>query len=719
MRTPRTGGRWAGRLRRLGLCGATCFALPWTAIAQTPPATETLEPLVISATRTQMSVFDAPASISVVDGDSVRGGRLGVNISESVGGIAGLVARDRQNYAQDEQVEIRGFGARASFGLRGLRVYVDGIPSTLPDGQGWVSNIDLDSADRIEILRGPYSALYGNSSGGVIQVFTQPGSGAPTFAPSFAAGSNGQVRESTKLTGSNGAVGYDLDLTHFQTDGYRYHSAANRNFANARFDADPDELSHLTVVLNSVASPTAQDPMGLTRAEYASNPRMVDPAAIEYNTRKTFDQTQAGVVYDRKLDADDTIEMRIYGGDRNATQYQAISRAAQASPTSPGGVIVLGRAYDGMDAHGTRHWDPGAGPLTLTAGISYDALDEARTGYTNYVGTTLGVAGQLRRNQANTVRDFDQYLQALWQFAPAWTATAGVRHSRVQFGSDDMPTATVHTGASSSAPFAATLPVIGLEFAPVPTARLYANIGRGFETPTLNELAYRPSGLPGLNFDLHSDSSVDFELGVKTRLASLGQLDAAVFLIDTHNEIVTQTNSGGHAVYQNAGDTQRNGFELHWQDTLGRDGRAQLAYTFLNASYRDPYWTCLTTPCPAPNKLVMAGNQIPAIARSTVYAEIAHRPPVGWQAGIEARAASRMYADDINSTAAPGYAIASVRGGYRVAQGAWSLTAFARVDNLLARKYIGSVIVDETSERFFEPAPGRTALAGASASVTF
>ena len=131
---------------------------------------ESLQPVVVSATHTALPAFDVPASVSVVDGDALREGQLAVNISEGVGAIPGLVARDRQNYAQDEQVQIRGFGARSSFGLRGVRVYVDGIPSTLPDGQGWVSNIDLGSADRIEVLRGPYSALYGNSSGGVIEV---------------------------------------------------------------------------------------------------------------------------------------------------------------------------------------------------------------------------------------------------------------------------------------------------------------------------------------------------------------------------------------------------------------------------------------------------------------------------------------------------------------------------------------------------------------------
>jgi iron complex outermembrane receptor protein len=693
------------------------------ALGPRPTDTVSLEPVVVSATHTALPAFAVPASVSVVDGDALREAQLGVNLSEGVGAIPGLVARDRQNYAQDEQVQIRGFGARASFGLRGIRVYVDGIPSTLPDGQGWVSNLDLGSVDRVEVLRGPYSALYGNSSGGVIQAFTRPGTGAPVVTPGFAAGSNGEVRESTRLTGANGAVGYDVDLTHFQTDGFRDHSAAVRNFANVRLDFPTDPQGRMMLVLNSVTSPTAQDPLGLTRAQFIGAPRTVDPAALKYNTRKTFDQTQVGIGYERELGPDDTLSVHLYNGDRNAEQYQAITVAAQ-TPGSPGAVIDLGRSYSGGDLHWSRQSGPASAPLTFTAGLAYDALDELRLGHLNYSGpsahpTALGVTGALRRNQSNTVRDLDEYAQLLWQFLPAWSATAGLRHSRVDFGSTDMPAGAAKTTVYSSAVYSASLPVLGVAYEPDRAVHLYANIGKGFETPTLNELAYRPNGLRGLNFGLQPDHSRNTEAGVKARFEGVGEIDAAAFLIDTSDEIVTQTNSGGHAVYQNAGATRRDGVELGWQRDFARDGRAQLAYTLLDATYREAYVTCLTTPCAAPNRTVAAGSRIPGIARSNLYAALGWHPPAGWQAGIDARAASAVYADDINSQAAPGYAIAGVRAGYRAVFGRWDLNAFARIDNLLDRKYAGSVIVDETSLRFFEPAPGRTGLFGASGAYRF
>lgn len=687
------------------------------------PEAGPMEPLVITATRSPLPAFEVPASVSVVDGQTLRETHAGVNLSEGLSGVPGLAARDRQNYAQDEQVQIRGFGARASFGLRGIRIYVDGIPATLPDGQGWVSNIDLASVGRVEVLRGPYSALYGNSAGGVIEVFTRSGSGPATVTPAFTAGSNGQVRESLTISGASGSVGYDADITHFQTDGYRAHSAATRNFGNLRLDIPLDAASHLMLVVNSVASPTAQDPLGLTRAQFAAKPRGVDPAALKFNTRKTFDQTQAGAAYDRHLDADDDLAVRIYQGDRNAQQYQAITVGAQTS-TSPGGVIDLARSYGGGDLRWTRRMTLAGAPLTGTAGLSVDTLDEIRLGHLNYTGhgtdpTALGVSGALRRNQSNGVRDFDAYAQLLWQFLPAWNLSAGVRHSHVRFGSTDRPTTPTGTYFTSSADFAATLPVAGLEFAASEAVRVYINAGKGFETPTLNELAYRPDNARGLNFDLQPDRSHNVELGVKTRWPRVGQLEAALFHISTQDEIVTQTNSGGHAVFQNAGRTARDGLEVSWLRDLAAGWRVQLAYTYLNARYKDAYVTCLTTPCPVANVAVGAGNQIPGVARSTAYAELAWRPTGPWEAGVEARAASLVYANDVNSQAAPGYAIGSLRGGYRLALGRWNLGAFARIDNVFDRRYAGSVIVDETSLRFFETAPGRSALVGASGAYTF
>ena len=262
----------------LALPALTALLMPCKGFAQSTAAT-TLSPVVVTATRTEAAVFDVPASIDRIDADAIRDARLQVNISESLGSVPGLLARDRQNYAQDVQISVRGFGARSTFGVRGVRLYVDGIPATLPDGQGQISNVDLGSAGRIEVLRGPFSALYGNSAGGVIQVFTEDGSGPPTVGFGVAAGSDGALRLSTKVAGSQGAFGYVGSISRFTGDGYRDHSAVERQIGNIKFTLATDESSKLTLVANSVNLPMAQDPLGLTRAQFEADPRSVDASA--------------------------------------------------------------------------------------------------------------------------------------------------------------------------------------------------------------------------------------------------------------------------------------------------------------------------------------------------------------------------------------------------------------------------------------------------------
>jgi iron complex outermembrane receptor protein len=690
---------------------------PVGALAQAADPAPAEARVVITATRVQASPFDVPASIDLIDGDTLREGRLQVNLSESVGGVPGLLARDRQNYAQDSQLSVRGFGARSTFGVRGVRLYVDGIPATLPDGQGQTSNIDLGSADRIEILRGPFSALYGNSSGGVIQVFTEDGSAPPTLTASVAGGSDGMLRLGAKASGAEGALGYVVSASRFRTDGYREHSAAQRDIGNAKLSWNTGESGKLTLVANSVALPRAEDPLGLTRTQYEADPRGVDPVALAFNTRKTVEQTQLGAIYERRLDAANALRVLLYGGHRGTQQFQAIPVGPQANPLHPGGVISLARDYSGTDLRWVRE---GADRrYTLVAGIAYDGLKEHRRGYQNFVGTTLGVQGALRRDEDNRASNFDQYLQGTWRLAPRWSLDAGVRHSQVRFASDDHYVVGSNGNDSGSKRYEATLPVLGLMFAYSEGLHLYATAGRGFETPTLNELAYRPDGQPGFNFALQPSRSDNLELGLKARGAALGELTVALFGVRTRHEIVTQTNVGGRSTFQNAGATRRSGLELAWSKALRETLSAQAALTLLDARYSEDFATCTATPCAAPNQTVRAGNRLPGTARQSLFAALAWAPPEGWRAALEARLLSRVYVNDLNSDAAASYAIAGASAGYLLRSARWRVNVFMRGDNLFGRKYAGSVIVNEGNGRFFEPAPGRTWLAGLSATLVF
>jgi len=700
---------------------AAALAMPAFALAQASPAQEPqrLAPVVVTATRGEAQAFDLPVSISRIGSEELREGRALINISESLGAVPGLLARDRQNYAQDVQISVRGFGARSTFGIRGVRLYVDGIPATLPDGQGQISNVELGSVGRIEVLRGPFSALYGNSAGGVIQVFTEEGQGAPSLGFSAAAGGDGLLRIGAQASGAQGALGYVLGLSRFSADGYRDHSETLRHLGNAKLSWRPDADSKLTLVANSVALPRAQDPLGLTRAQFNANPRGVDASALDYDTRKTVNQTQLGLIYERSLDSANALQLLAYGGHRGTAQFQSIPRATQASALHPGGVIDLARDYQGVDLRWTLKTRLFEAPLSLVGGLAYDALDEQRRGYQNFVGNSLGVLGALRRDERNEVSSSDQYLQAAWQLTPQWTLNAGLRHSRVRFESSDRYIAGLNPDDSGSAAYGATLPVLGLLYALSDAVHLYATAGRGFETPTLNELAYRAGGGTGLNLGLQAARSRSVEVGVKTRRADWGELDLALFRTETEREIVTQTNSGGRATYQNAGATRRSGVELGWSQRWTQHLRAQVAATLLNARYEEGFLICTATPCSAATVSIPAGKRIPGIARGSLFAALSWLPPTGWRGGLEARHLSAVFVNDLNSDAAAGHTVAAAHLGYVLEAGAWELGGLLRADNLFDRRYAGSVIVNEGNSRFFEPAPGRTWLASVSATLRF
>ena len=693
------------------------------------------DPVVVTATRVEADPFDVPASIDRVDGDELRAGRLQVNLSESLGVVAGLALQNRQNYAQDLQLSIRGFGARSTFGIRGVRLYVDGVPATQPDGQGQLSNIDLGSVDRIEVLRGPFSALYGNSSGGVVQAFTERGGGPTRITSTFAAGSDATLRVGLKATGAIGlerpgaSLDYVVSASHFETGGPRDHSAARRDLGNAKLTWSTGDGTTVTVVVNSVDLPLAQDPLGLTRAQYARAPDGVDASALQFDTRKTFAQTQVGAIVEQVVGADDRVRLLVYGGTRATQQFQAIPVATQAAVTSPGGVIDLDRRYAGIDLRWTHRAALLGAPLTVVGGVATDRLDEHRRGYENFNGPaamrTLGVQGALRRDEDNDVRNVDQYLQGSWRVTPRWTVDAGVRHSVVRFGSKDRYVVTTATGTnpddSGGVRYQATLPVGGVLFALTSAVHLYATAGKGFETPTFNELSYRPSGATGLNLALKPARSTSVEAGVKTRFVlpdeSSLRVDAAVFSTGTRDEIVTLSNLGGRATFTNAGRTRRRGLEASADWRFATDWSLQGAWTVTSARYRDPFATCNAAPCTVPTIAVPVGNRIPGVAANSGTLQLAYAPPQGWRFGLEARHAGRIAVDDANSDAAEHYATGAVRAGYGWRIARWTIEGFARIDNVTDRRYAGSVIVNEGNGRYFEPGQGRTRLVGATASV--
>ncbi|MGK3317059.1 TonB-dependent receptor PqqU [Klebsiella pneumoniae] len=659
--------------------------------------------MVVTAAPTTVSELDTPAAVSVVNGDEMRQAAPRVNLSESLGAVPGLQVQNRQNYAQDLQLSIRGFGSRSTYGVRGLRIYVDGIPATMPDGQGQTSNIDTGSVDTIEVLRGPFSALYGNSSGGVINVTSQTGTQPPTVEASSYYGSFGTWHYGMKATGAvgdgshAGDVDYTVSTNRFTTHGYRDHSGARKNLANARLGVRINDVSKLTLLLNSVDI-KANDAGGLTADEWRDNPRQ-SPRGDQYNTRKNTRQTQAGLRYERQLSAQDDLSVMMYAGERETTQFQSIPRAPQLKPSHAGGVIDLTRHYQGIDTRLTHRGELLV-PVTLTAGLDYENMSERRKGYENFVmvngAPQYGEQGALRRNERNLMWNVDPYLQTQWQLTDKLSLDAGVRYSSVWFDSNDYYITPGNGDDSGDASYHKWLPAGSLKYALTDAWNVYLSAGRGFETPTINELSYRSDNQSGLNFGLKPSTNDTVEIGSKTRIGN-GLFTAALFQTNTDNEIVVDSSSGGRTSYKNAGKTRRQGMELGLDQQFGESWRLKAAWTWLDATYRTN--VCDDASC--------NGNRIPGIARNMGYASFGYQPEQGWYAGSDIRYMSDIMANDENTAKAPSWTVVGLTTGYKWSYGRMDMDLFGRIDNLFDREYVGSVIVNESNGRYYEPAPGR------------
>jgi iron complex outermembrane receptor protein len=665
------------------------------------------EPLTIVITGAEQAGFSSPMSFDVVTADEIRDGQPRVNLSEALVRVPGLLVLNRANYAQDLQVASRGFGARAAFGIRGVRVIVDDIPATMPDGQGQAASVNLGTAERIEVLRGPLAVIYGNAAGGVIKVVSEEGRGPPAAAAAVLAGGYGARRGEVKFGGAAPSLNYTLNASQFHTDGYREHSAATREQVGTKLTYVPDADTTLTLVANHLHQPDTQDPLGLTRAQFEADPRQADPAATNFNTRKSIDHTQGGLVYTRNVSERGTLKARVYAGTRAVGQYLAVPVGAQTPATSSGGVIDLDREFGGLGVG----WTHRGGPLTVNVGLDYDRSEERRRGYENFDNGTLGVRGDLRRDELDTVYNFDQYAQAQWDMAQAWSLLAGVRRSRVAFDAEDFYIAPGNPDDSGAVTYRRTNPVAGLLFRATPALNLYVNAGRGFETPTFAELAYRPDGSSGLNFSLRPSVSRSVEAGAKWRPGAGPRFSFAVFHTDVTDEIVPASNAGGRTTFQNAPRTERYGAELSLDGALTDAIDFHTSYTLLEARFEDAF---SYRPTAAPETVtVPAGNRLPGVARTAAYAELAwRRGQPGWSAAFEAVYRGRVFVNDVNSDTAGRYAVGNLRVMHTHGARRWRWSEFVRVDNVTDRNYIGSVIVNDANGRVFEPAAGRSIALG-------
>ncbi|MBL8450022.1 MAG: TonB-dependent receptor [Dechloromonas sp.] len=747
--------RFSYLLRPSPLALALAFAFPVLTRAETPALA--LDPVVVTGSRVEHSSFDLPAAIDVVDRSRIDADRGRVNASEALAAVPGVNALNRQNYAQDLQISSRGFGARSAFGVRGIRLVSDGIPASMPDGQGQAATFNLDRAQRMEVLRGPLSAVYGNHAGGVIQVFTPEGSGRPVVESHLSAGSFASWKVDVASQGEAAGIGYVIDASRFASEGYREHSAVTRDQQMAKLTFRPDAVSKLNIVVNNFRQPDTEDPLGLDWDSYRDDPRSVVSNATDYNTRKSIDHLQMGAHYERQFGSD-SLQLSAYAGQRSVIQYQSIPFASQrvragtaagsALRKHSGGVIDFDREFSGLSARWILRHDLAGGKLSTTLGIDHESATDDRRGYENFTatdtvslssalacgvgGTVCGVRGRLRRDETDRVTTTDPYVQSEWQ-GEHWGFTAGVRHSSIRFRVRDRyvdAASSNNLDDSGSVTYRRTTPLAAITYKLTPAANLYASFARGFEAPTFNELFY--SGTDGsFAFNLEPATSRHREVGLKAFLGDATRIDVAFFRVDTEDELVVDQSSGGRTSFRNAGETLRRGFELGLDSVWAHGFSTRIAYTALRATYEESFVTRAGTPSSA--VLIPKGNRLPGIPASSLFGEIAWRHAVsGFHTALEIVARSKVYVDDTNGKVvvsgypgdgrahpAPGYTVANLRFGLDRRVGPWQLRGFLRVDNLFDKQHVGSVIVGDGNGRFYESAPGVNWLAGGSVAYNF
>ncbi|NNP77585.1 TonB-dependent receptor [Acinetobacter sp. Ac_3412] len=697
----------------VAMCMGAGSSVIWAAESDADQAVQ-LPTIKVEATRTNTTYMQTPASIFRVamppNDQSAQ-----VNLTEVVKGIPSVQLRNRENYAQDLQLSMRGFGARSTFGVRGIRLYTDGIPATMPDGQGQTSNIDLSSLSHLEVLTGPFSSLYGNSSGGAILATTKEGQGKDSIEMSYAGGSHNKNRVGLVLQGgakNQNEPSYIISSSYFDTDGYREHSKAEKVLNNAKLTWNLDDGTKINWVTNYVKI-HADDPQGLNRTQWQQNPRQVNDANNIYNVRKDIEQTQTGVTWSKPINDQHELYAMAYFGNRQVTQYQSIPQSAQKNPNHAGGVIDFERNYYGADFRWTgKELLPNT---TFSAGLAVDSMDEDRKGYENFNlvngSPSYGVKGTLRRDEDNTLWNVDPYLQASWQFLPTWRLDTGVRYSNVHYKSKDHYLS--NGNDSDKTDYNKVLPSAALSWQIAPELLAYASYAKGFETPTFTEMAYQADkDKSGFNFDLKPSTSDNYEVGLKSQ-NPFGDFTLAVFQSKTQDDIVSAGTSNGRATFRNADKTLRQGVELAWNKKIWKDLEISSSYGYLDAKFDT------TIPAVGTVKAVEKGNAIPGIAKNQAFLGLAWKPEQGFYAGVDTQYMDKVYVDDINSDAAPSYTIASIYTGYAWKYADWGINGFARVDNLFDKNYAGSVIVNDSNSRFFEPADGRNWSAGIKVSKQF
>jgi iron complex outermembrane receptor protein len=671
-------------LTGMTIFGAALIASPNISSAQAVP--ELLETLLVSGERTSVPVPGGQLLIKTRE-DFAIGARI--DPAELLQVIPGVQVDSRTNYAQDTRISLRGFGARSAFGVRGIDLQVDAIPMSTPDGQGQLGSVMLDNIGSAQVLRGPIAVLYGNGAGGVIALQTAVPESS-RLGIGLNGGDPGLARQTLNGEWRNENLALRAQFGNSIIDGERPHSRAERQQAGVQFFYATANGVDVILKHDYSDDPLLQDPLGLTPEQWREDPWQLNAAAELFDTRKIVGHQQTSITVRDNAGAT-RWQTGLWQGERDIEQYLGFAGDAIASS---GGVVDLARDFSGASGTITHSLEFFNLPTEISVGAELAQMQDHRHGYVNDFGT----AGDLRRDETGDVQSRDIYSLLHLNPVEKLTFYAGARSTNLDIDVVDSFIVTGNPDDSGARDYRESSYAFGANYLLNPAWELFVGSGRGYETPTLTEMAYK-SNATGLNTELEAAINHQQQWGISYRPDDTRELTITQFIIDTDNEIVVDQSINGRTSYRNAAATERDGIELFGRYDIHPTLRMQLSLQSLDAIYSAGQWN---------------GNQLPGVAGEQYQLGVQWRPFANdsLQFDLNAQQRSRIYTTDNNQVYAPGFHTFDIG-----AQGTYPLKSlhfdwWLKLANLADENYVGSVIVNQANGRAFEPALGRNFSAG-------
>ena len=636
--------------------------------------------VIVVAPRVPTPLARTPAAVSIVDVPEELAGRAATGLDEALIYVPGVVTRGSSNYAQDLRLSIRGFGSRAAFGIRGVTLLVDGFPETLPDGQAQVDSVDVESLERIEIVRGLASYLYGNAAGGVVHLETARPTAAPQLSLRAAGGEDRLLKVFGRASGHAGALGYALTASTLRTDGWRDRAAAEQTIGNAVLTA-PVAGGELLLALAIADAPVADDPGGLTLAEVQADRRQASPLATRFRTGESLRHGRLGVAWRGAVTPRQTLELTAWGAQRSFRN------------SIPFNVVEFDRDAGGGGVRWALRHGLGAADARLAIGAEVQSQLDRRTNRPNDDGSP---GPGLTLAQDETVTAAGLHAQEEITLGGGLTLVGGARLDLSRYSASDR---LLEDGdATGSRTFRQPTARVGAIWAPSRAVSVYGSLSQAFEAPTTTELVDLTRG--GFNPDLEPQRALGLEVGGRGRVGGYGRVlaawwDVALFSTRIEDGLVRQEDEQARAFFVNAARSTHRGAEasLGGRVPLGLELRA--TYTLVDARF-DDY---------APRGEDLAGRRVPGIPRHSAAAELAFSRPGALFAAVEVRTAGGWHADDENTTFERLAWIVNARASWPFAVGRTTLAPFLAAENLGSRRVSDALRINAAGGRYFEPAP--------------